>query len=571
MKIVLFLLLLIISSGRGFSQKEQQNIFTPPLNIPLFLSGNFGEIRSDHFHSGVDFKTNGQSGYSVFAAAEGYIVRIKVASGGYGKAIYIQHPSGYQTLYGHLSAFRTDIADYVKTQQYKQERFGVNLYFKPNQFKVKQGDFIARSGNTGSSQAPHLHFEIRDSQTHNPINPLLFDFDITDTRPPELYSLYLYSLSGRKDLKEPIKVQLHGNNGHYHPVNNRIYPIDVLGGIGIRAIDFLDESRNKCGIYEFELSLDDTLIFKSKMNEFSFAESLYINSLIDYRKYSIDKTQIIKAFIEPNNALSIYEFVRNQGQIRLSDQEVHKLDIRVRDVNGNISSTSIKVRLNPEAYRDTKHSLPFYSAFFSYSEANTFEEENIRLEFPANSFYDNIYFSYNTDSIPPKGYSRIHHLHHSSSPLHKSFTIRIRPDSLPDELKKEAVIARIGKNGQLSSVGGAWQGNELVTKTRSFGSFVIAVDTIPPRIKAENLSNTDISGVGKKITFTILDDFSGIRSFRATLDGKWILFEYDGKTQTLFHKTDPELFPKGKEMELLLKVTDQVGHLTEFRKIVVRR
>lgn len=568
--ITLIIVYLIIFIGHGNSQKSNQNIFKPPLKIPLILSGNFGEIRSNHFHSGVDFKTNGQSGYSVFAAADGYIVRIKVASGGYGKALYIQHPSGHQTLYGHLSKFRKDLADYVKNEQYKQERFGVDLYFKPGQFKIKQGDFIALSGNTGSSQAPHLHFEIRDSQTHNPVNPLLFNFDVADKRPPQLYSVYLYSLTGRKNLKKPVKVRLSGENGNYHPVFDRVYPLDKISGIGVETIDFLDNSNNKCGIFEFELRLDGELVFKSIMDEFSFAESLYINSFIDYRKYIENRTQVIKAFIEPNNPLSIYEFARNRGQVSLMDQNIHILDIRIKDVHGNLSKTRIKVKLNPDELEGMEYSLPYYSAFLSYSEKNYFEEEGIRLEFASHSFYDNLYFVYDSDSIPPKGYSRIHHLHHPYFPLNKSYTILIKPDSLPDELRDEAVIARINKKGHLSYAGGTWTGKELRTKTRTFGSFVVAVDTIPPTITARNLSNSDPSGVGKKITFTISDDFSGIRSFRATLNGNWILFEYDAKTRTLFHETDPELFPKGEVLELIIRVTDQTGHLSEYRKMVVR-
>ena len=544
--------------------------FAPPLDIPLILAGNFGEIRSNHFHSGLDFKTNGQSGYPVYSVEDGYITRIKVQAGGYGNSLYIRHKNGYTSQYGHLLQFRSDIQDFVKAKQYKDEEFTVDIFLNARTFQVKKGEMIALSGNSGSSQAPHLHFEIRDPQTDNPMNPLAFNFKVKDKTPPVLESVVLYSLSERKELKPAKTIPLTGSKGSYKPVTNKVYPVDQVAGIGINATDYLDEANNPCGVYTIELLIDRELHSRIKMDEFSFSESKYINSFIDFKQFQQTRDHVLKTFVEPNNHLSIYEFVKNRGKITLTDDQIHEVLIRVTDVHGNLSETQLNIRLDPSAYA-YDFSQAFYSAFFNYAETNRFEEDGVRIYIGPNTLYDDLYFKYSREEAMGKYYSAIHRIHQPDVPLHRDMTIWIQPTDLPDQLRSKALIARLNPNGRLSAMGGTWDNGMLKTNTSSFGSFVITVDTSEPTITPLNLPAGEVSAIGNDIRFIIRDDFSGIRTYRATVDGNWILFEYDPKTATIRHQTDPLVIPAGKVMQLKIVVTDGVGNKKEYAQKIIRK
>ncbi len=418
-----------------FSQVNQKKFsFRAPINIDLFLAGNFGEVRSNHFHSGIDIKTQGKTGEPVFSVEDGYVSRIKVEPGGYGNAIYLKHPNGYTSLYGHLQEFAPEIADYVIKQQYRLKSFKVDLYPEAGTFQVNKSDQIAVSGNSGSSMGPHLHFELRDSQTENPVNPLLFSLDVKDNRKPEIYSANFYRLKGGPVLKTPVKYHITGGDGQYHITGKQPIPVDKSFGLGIETIDFLNGSSNKCGVFSIKMFVDGQLYFNSRNDEFSFAESRYINSFIDYREFMEKGTSMYKTFIDPNNHLSIYQFAMNNGHIDFQDEEIHKISFEVEDVAGNLSNLEFNVRKDTTKYMTSSEEMPLYNAYFHYAEENRFEEENLIILIPSQSLYTNLYFRYESEPAPAGAFSRLHKIHNESVPLQQSYKLSIKPDSLPEEL-----------------------------------------------------------------------------------------------------------------------------------------
>ena len=561
----LLLLVILILPMELFSQATPaKTSFRAPLNIDLFLAGNFAEVRSNHFHSGIDIKTGGQTGEPVLAVEDAYVSRIKVEPGGYGKAIYLRHPNGYSSVYGHLREFSPEIARYVKEQQYRRKSFRVDLFPNTGTFKFNKGDTIAFSGNSGSSQGPHLHFELRDTQTENPVNPLLFPFKVEDSRAPVIYSINVYSLTGRKELKTAKKYRVSGSNGRYYISAKQPIPVDKSFGLGIETIDFLNGSSNKCGVFSIKMFVDGELYFSSKTDEFSFAESRYINSFVDYSEYQENRSSMYKTFIDPNNQLSIFLFAKNKGVIDFEDDEMHKIRFETEDVAGNISRLEFDVRVDTTLSSISDEPLSFYSAYFHYAEPNRYTDENISIEIPQKALYKNLYFSYESEPRSPGEFSRLHKVHRKDVPLHKSLKLSIKPDSLPLELRPYALIARVDDLNRKSSIGGTWENGMLVASTRSFGNYTIDIDTTAPSIRPRNFkSGRDIKRLDK-IKFTVSDNFSGVSSFRGEIDGEWVLFEYDPKNRLLFHDTDYRPLDPDTTHKLHLEVTDGRGNKQSY-------
>lgn len=563
----LFLALFFIKSFSFAQPHYPQNYFRSPLDIPLYLSGNFAELRSNHFHAGIDLKTEGVTGKYVYAAADGYISRIKVSPFGYGKAIYIKHANGYTSVYAHLKEFSKEVDKLVKGQQYKQKKFSVNIYPPSSSLRIKKGDIIALSGNSGGSGGPHLHFEIRDSKTEHPLNPLLFGFKIKDTIKPKIYNLAVYpqdqnSFIDNKNSNALFTVK--GQNGRYHCPDN---PIEVHGniGFGVFTYDFLNGSSNKCGVYSIELYIDSTLRYSYKLNKFSFSESRYINSHMDYEANVKRKRKIHKTFVEPNNKLSIYNNIVNRGIFNFNDDKIHHVSFILKDAYQNMSTLNFKVQ-SSKTVSDTLfiNCKSNHKCIMPYQKKNFFNQGDIILSIPENSLYDTLYFTYEKSEHNCAVYSPIHHVHNKYTPVHKSYKLSIKPENLPDELYSKALIASIDEKNELSYVGGNYSDGYISTKTKTFGDFVIAIDTIVPKIKPINIYNNKDLSQSKKIDIKITDELSGIDLYNGFIDDKWALFEYDGKNDKLTYFFDDTRITKGKSHTLRLIVIDKKGNKSEY-------
>lgn len=534
------------------NREYPQNYFRNPLGIAPQASGTFGELRATHFHAGDDYRTQQRVGLPLFAVADGYVSRVRVQIGGGGHSLYINHPNGYTSVYMHMDAFNPALANLVRDRQHADKRFDVDIQLAPQELLLKKGDRIGLAGNTGSSQGPHLHFELRDTETQNPLNTQLFGLKFPDNIPPTIHGITIYDLGDDFfDEHTPRRHQKLKNVGAGRYELLGAQPISVNGrfGIGINTNDRHNGTTFNNGVYSIELLLDGKPITTVLFEELSFESSRAIHAYVDYPHYVLSQARIQKSFKSPNNPINIFHHLVGDGTLNLTDQETHTLTYRVRDVHGNTSTLDFRVR-NDKSFAPERKRMPG-TAIFQFDRENSFSAENIDVVVPENALYDPIYFNYSQSAKPKDGHSLVQHVHNRLTPLFHSYELRIRVDgSLPEWLRDKALIVDTRRRSQ----GGTFQDGMVRTTTRSFGSFYVAVDTVPPTITPQNISNGRNMTAVSRVNFKISDDLSGIQSFNGYINEQWVLMEYDAKTNSLWHVFDPTL-PKGSH-SFKLVVTD---------------
>ncbi|WP_117884990.1 M23 family metallopeptidase [Aureibaculum luteum] len=553
-KTFLFTLLFLVFF-QGFSQANYpKDYFIKPLEVPLILSGTFGELRTNHFHGGLDIKTQQREGLNVVAAADGYVSRINVAHWGYGKALYITHPNGYTTVYGHLKKFAPEIEAYVKQQQYKKQRYTLELFPQANALKVEKGKLVAYSGNSGSSGGPHLHFEIRDGKS-NPINPMFFGIDIPDHQQPLIRAGVVYSfgdstnVDGTDAVKELIIKNKNGNL-----VAN---PISAYGkiGIGINAVDKLDGALNNNGIFNLQMTVNGKKVYEHEVNTVSFAETRYINTLIDYERYFKKRQKIQRCFVEPSNKLSIYKSLINNGYLTIEDGLSYNVEITAKDFKGNTTKLIIPIK-GKKTTTIVKTESKKTPHFFRANEFNKINKENISVAFPKNSFYEDIYFDFSYDNNIVK-------LHNGGIPLHRNFTLTFDISDYPAKDKKQVIIASINDKGRRSYASTKRKDNKVYTLSRSLGNYTLAIDSVAPKISPVNFKDKQWLSKYRYLKLKITDNLSGIKSYRGEIDGKWVLFEYEPKKNVLTYDFNDGKI-EGVKHKLKLTVVDNVNNTNVY-------
>ena len=558
-----FILVLLLSLNISNAQEKEfpKNYFRSPLDIPLILSGTFGELRPNHFHAGIDLKTKGASGLKIYSVADGYVSRIKVSPTGYGKAIYVKHPNGYTSVYAHLMRYNDKIEAIVKKEQYSKKSFAIEIFPGPSDIVVKKGEIIALSGNSGSSFAPHLHFELRDSKTEKPQNGMHFGFEIKDNIAPIIKEVKLYEKTVYNGKYNTENKLVKGGNGKYYIDSN--FEADTTFGISISTYDLLNGANNKNGVYKIALIVNDSLVYRVKMDEFAFSETKYIKSHSDYYEKIENKKKFHKCFIDPFNKLSIYDSLVNSGFISFGKNESLNIKIIVSDLYQNKSVLAFDVVKQKKIQETTD---PDSTSFmFVYGANQVFKNKFIELRSNKKSFYDLVYFNYKNriDSLLST-FSGIHQIHNQNTPIHNTLALTINLAKYPDSISSKLCLAKVNSNNKLSYSGGKYEDGKLKAKIYSFGDYTVSIDTIKPIIKGLNIYPGKTMN-SSTLKMTIKDDFSGINTYEGKINGQWIIMEYDPKKNRLTHYFEKDL-PKGKHT-FDLKVSDKHNNESNYQAI----
>ena len=560
----IILLLFLASFTSSAQNKYPTNYFRSPLDISLHLSGTFGELRNNHFHAGVDIKTKRKTGFPVYATADGYISRIKVAIWGYGKAIYISHPNGFTTVYAHLSKFGNGVQEYVKNIQYEKKSYETgNIYPAENEIMIKKGQVIAYSGRTGGFVAPHLHYEIRDTKTEHIINPLLFGLKIQDSIAPKINKLIAYPIGEGSRINRSVKKQTLAlkKDSLNNYKTNRISASGNIG-FGINVYDLLGEELNKNGIYSIEMKVNGKRHYYHDVETFSFAESKYINLLIDYPYFTTYKSRIQKTFREKETKLSIYKDLVEDGFVDVVEGFSYKVEIIAKDFKGNTSSVKIPIiGVKSETVLSQKKDTTDYKIL--QNKFQKFTKNGVSVAFPKNTFYKDIFIDFSVDG-------KLAAIHNPSIPLNKSFTITFDSTMYKKSELNNIYIANINNKKYPYYQNTRKRDDKLFTTTKTLGKYTLLVDNDIPKIYNPNFKTNDWVSQLNYLTIKISDIQSGIKSYEAFIDDQWILMEYDVKKKKLsYNFSDKKLV--GSKHIFKLVVSDNVGNTNTYNSTFYRK
>jgi hypothetical protein len=540
-----------------------QNYFANPLDLNLKLSGTFGELRSNHFHSGLDIKTNQSTGANVLATASGYVSRIKIERYGYGKALYITHPNGYTSVYAHLEKFSPRIENYVKKKQYQNESYSIQLFPKDLELRVDQGEQVAYSGNSGGSGGPHLHFEIRDSAAR-PVNPLLMGIEIPDTKRPLVKQIKAYPLKETSTINGKHEAQLLRliplKGGKF-----KVEPFSAYGeiGIGVNTIDQQNGANNQNGTFHMVTHWNGTQNFEITFDRYAFNESRYINQMIDYEHFKTTKSRIARLYIPEGSPLSLYQNDVNKGVLQLFDAgTTHTYRIAIEDYKKNAVEINMSIKNDPgpgALISPTNGQLTYVNHNLTYKE----QKGAFSLVIPKGALYESVLLdiSQNADTLQ---------VHSDIVPLHKNMVISYDISAKENDNLKQYYIGRVTDWGAVYHVNTKRRGNILSAATRTLGTYAISKDDVPPSIIPVNFKDKQWITNNTTLRLKIDDAETGVDAYRATVNGKFILMEYDYKTGVLTHDFEDEVVTD-TENELKVIVTDNVGNSTTFEATFYRK
>ena len=523
--------LLLITNVLGAQNQPKYPIYPNPMKIPIYLSATFGELRTNAFHAGVDIKTNGKTGYRVYAVADGYVSRIGVSPYGYGYVVYVTHNDGFMSVYAHLEGFNDKIGKYVRKKQFESKSFKQNLFLEKGEIPVKVGDILGYSGDSGGSGGPHLHYELRDAQQH-PVNPYLFGFKVTDKIKPIINGFAVYPA-------EQSSVNGTNCNSYFKPLDNQEIKVNGKVYFGISTCDQADGANNKNGVYSIDLYADNRLIFNILFDEYSYDETRYINSLIDYSKFYNDKIRYVRTEVDEYNILDLYG--EKSGFVTLKEGDRVEMKYVVKDFWGNTSTLRFTLVGDKPLteFADNQYGRAYYRV-------DGKNETEVGLDgftaiIPEKAFYRFEYIlARQLDTIPNIASDYAYVLGSEDIPVQKNIEIKLRPAEKYADSDKLYVVS-VAKDGKFVAQGGKKSDGVICTKVRSLGTFALAVDNVKPQVTPQNFKNNTKIIKCKRLNIKIKDAESGIDKYDIYLNGKWVIGAYDAKNDLLYYDVDEHL------------------------------
>ena len=539
---ILFTTLFISNINFGISQEID---FHTPIDAPFDLSGTFGEFRS-RFHTGIDFKSRGVQGQKIFSIEDGYVSRIEVNNYGYGKVIYIDHLNGFTSVYAHLKNFNPELDEYIKSELYKSKRNSIKKFPKTNQLRINKGEVIGYSGNTGRSFGPHLHFEIRDTKSQDAINPLMFNYSYKDDERPIIRGLYIINENNSLVRNSPIRKKVKKINDSTYTVDDFEYNGKI--GIGLDIYDIQYKNLyNQNGVYKVELFIDSILKYSYKMDKIKFSENHYKKIMYDYLSLARKNRKVLKIYTPRNSDLSFLKNNKFNGIINSDSIRDNSLLVRVSDWNGNSSSIKFNLKANDSISRRSS-----YNGIEILTNQNyTLNKNSSIIEIGKNTFYDDLLMniSYQSDTL---------NLGKEKDPFRSSIRIKL-PHKISDTLElRQSFVGKI-INGKISYISSKKNKSYIYANTSSLGEYIISKDTLKPDIKPINFKNNSNIKVKNTLKLRLKDDLSGIKNYSSYFNGNWALFEYEPKSNMIFHNLSDGIIKDG-ENELIIKYEDGVGN-----------
>ena len=544
-----YLILLFVFATLIFQKSSaQENLpeLHRPLNIPPVLSGNFGELRSNHFHSGIDFKTQGRTGFKIHCAADGYVSRILVSPWGFGRAVYVTHPElGLVTVYGHLESFSSKINKIVVEEQYRRESFRIDMEFKEGEIPVKKGEVIALSGNAGSSGGPHLHMDVRDLATGDALDPMnYFKHLFKDNVRPEVRSIALYPHGG---VVEDTTI------ASFRTPQDLSQPFTAWGRVApaIKAYDKMPGANNIYGIKYLSLLVDGQQVYHRVIDRFSFDVTRGVNTLIEYSDYA-NNGWMMTTYVP--NAHILGDMVTTtipNGIIDINEERDYSCRFILSDEHGNTTNVDFIIKGKRQPIPKTEH----IGTKFYCTGDNTYNLNGLKVFIPQGALYDDIYFNVVTTSLD--GYfSDVHKVGDTGIALHRNYdmAITLTRDTQPD--KSKYCLVRI--NGKRkSAVTAKYENGVMKASINRFGRYAVTIDKTAPKIVPSRQKRWARNG---KVSYKISDNLSGIESYRGEIDGKWVMFEFDGKNALISYKLESNRVKKGRSHKVKITVTDACGN-----------